>query len=170
METRRIFGVALVLAVLGGLLTHPQVQTGEWLPRVLLAAAVLALVGLAWRRWQRRARLRFLADVRFPAGVARKVCERYPHLSDAQAEMVLRELRTFFQVALAARGRMVSMPSQAVDVAWHEFILHSVHQGLPVVLPSGPGPFSRSHTGGIHGHPPQRPAGLASYLAARLPF
>ena len=39
METRRIFGVALVLAVLGGLLTHPQVQTGEWLPRVLLAAA-----------------------------------------------------------------------------------------------------------------------------------
>jgi len=123
MTKRRIFGVALVLAVLGGLVTHQLPETGQWLPRVLLATGVLVLMGLAWGRWRRRARARFLADFRFPAGLARKVCERYPHLSDAQAEMVLRELRTFFQVALAAQGRMVSMPSQAVDVAWHEFIL-----------------------------------------------
>ncbi|MBS0345914.1 MAG: hypothetical protein JSR69_05575 [Proteobacteria bacterium] len=33
------------------------------------------------------------------------------------------ELRTFFRAAHAAQGRMVSMPSQVVDVAWHEFIL-----------------------------------------------
>jgi hypothetical protein len=123
MEKRRVLGVALVLAVLGGLVTHHQPETGQWIPRVLLATGVLVLMGLAWRHWQQRARARFVADFRFPAGLARKVRERYPHLSDAQADMVLRELRTFFQVALAAQGRMVSMPSQAVDVAWHEFIL-----------------------------------------------
>ena len=167
-EKRRILGVALVLAVLGGLVTHHQPDAGQWMPRVLLAMGVLMLTGFAWRRWQRRARARFLADFRFPAGLARKVCERYPHLSDAQAEMVLRELRTFFQVALAARGRMVSMPSQAVDVAWHEFILFT--KGYRLFCRRGLGRFL-DHTPAEYMATPQKcPAGIAPYLAACLPF
>lgn len=120
---RRFFGLSLVLALIGGVAAYRHPDAGRWIPRLLLAGGGLTLAGLAWWRWRQRARARFVADFRFPAGLARKVRERYPHLSDAQADMVVRELRTFFQVALAAQGRMVSMPSQVVDVAWHEFIL-----------------------------------------------
>lgn len=117
----------LVIALLGAValafFIHAQPDAGPWIPRLLLGGSALILVGLIWRSRRQGARARFLARFRFPPGLARKVRERYPHLSDAQVEMVIRELRNFFRVALAAKGRMVSMPSQAVDVAWHEFIL-----------------------------------------------
>ncbi|WP_346288337.1 hypothetical protein, partial [Zoogloea sp.] len=120
--SRRV--VVILLLVVGlAFLMHGQPDTRPWIPRLLLGASVLILFGLIWRSRRQGARARFLARFRFPSGLARKVRERYPHLSEAQAEMVVRELRNFFRVALAARGRMVSMPSQAVDVAWHEFIL-----------------------------------------------
>lgn len=122
-ELRRLVWLPVALAVVGGVVALRHPDTGQWIPRLLLAAGGLSLIGLAWWRWRQRARARFLAGFRFPVGLVRKVRERYPHLSDTQAEMVVRELRTFFQVALAARGQMVSMPSQVVDVAWHEFIL-----------------------------------------------
>lgn len=102
---------------------HAQPDANPWIPRLLLTGSALILSGLIWRSRRQGARARFLTRFRFPPGLARKVREHYPHLSEAQAEMVIRELRNFFRVALAAQGRMVSMPSQAVDVAWHEFIL-----------------------------------------------
>ncbi len=119
----RMLGLPLVLAVGIGFIAFRQPAADAWVSRLLIAGGALMLAGVAWRRWRQRARVRFLAEFRFPAGLARKVRARYPHLTEAQADMVVRELRTFFQAALAAQGRMVSMPSQAVDVAWHEFIL-----------------------------------------------
>lgn len=119
----RMLGLPLVLAVGIGFIAFRQPAADAWVSRLLIAGGALVLAGVAWRRWRQRARVRFLAEFRFPAGLARKVRARYPHLTEAQADMVVRELRTFFQAALAAQGRMVSMPSQAVDVAWHEFIL-----------------------------------------------
>ena len=120
---RRRLAIALLGAIGLAFFIHAQPEAGPWIPRLLLGGSALILLGLVWRSRRQGARARFLARFRFPPGLARKVRERYPHLSEAQAEMVIRELRNFFRVALAAQGRMVSMPSQAVDVAWHEFIL-----------------------------------------------
>ena len=86
-----------------------------------VCGAILALLGvrhvLAARRRSQ------LAGCTFPSSLAWKVRATYPHLDDAQVRMVIEGLRSFFLISLRANGRMVAMPSQAVDVAWHEFIL-----------------------------------------------
>lgn len=118
-------GGTIVVALLAGL----ALATGggdawrHWLPKLLLAGAIFGVLVVIWRRWRATARERFLVAFEFPASLGRKLRQTYPHLSAAQVDMVIRELRTFFRAAGAAEGRMVSMPSQAVDVAWHEFIL-----------------------------------------------
>ncbi|MDF2447210.1 MAG: hypothetical protein K0S46_2446 [Moraxellaceae bacterium] len=88
---------------------------------VLLGLALL--VALLRHRQIARLRARRIDTWRFPASVSRKVKETYPHLDDAQVGMVMDGLRAFFAISLAAKGRMVAMPSKAVDVAWHEFIV-----------------------------------------------
>ncbi|MEJ2231840.1 MAG: hypothetical protein P8X46_11745, partial [Nitrospirales bacterium] len=60
---------------------------------------------------------------RFPSSVANKVTETYPHLSPPQVESVLKGLREFFHICREAGPVMIAMPSQVVDVAWHDFIL-----------------------------------------------
>lgn len=62
----------------------------------------------------------------FPQTVKRRLLEQYPHLNGAQAEMVLDGLRDYFHICNIAGKKMVSMPSQAVDVVWHEFILFTL--------------------------------------------
>lgn len=88
---------------------------------VLGAFSLLVGVGLFWGR--RRRRERFLAGYRFPASIKEKVRARYPHLTDQDLYLVLKGLREYFQICNMAGRRMVSMPSQVVDVAWHELIL-----------------------------------------------
>lgn len=90
-----------------------------------LLLPLLLLAGLAWLvlRNRRRRRLAYIASYRFHPAIKRKVQERYPHLTAAQVERVFDGLRDYFHICNQAGRRMVSMPSQAVDVAWHEFIL-----------------------------------------------
>lgn len=90
---------------------------------LLLTAPLVA--GVAWwaLRSRRRRRLAYIEGYRFHPVLKRKVQERYPHLTDAQVETVFDGLRDYFHICSQAGRRMVSMPSQVVDVAWHEFIL-----------------------------------------------
>jgi hypothetical protein len=91
---------------------------------VIIFIAVVSFFFFLLRSWHRsRERAAYLASFRFPLTVARKVRAAYPHLSDDQVARVLEGLREYFAIAAQAGGRMVSMPSQVVDVAWHEFIL-----------------------------------------------
>jgi hypothetical protein len=59
----------------------------------------------------------------FPITIKKNVVAKYPHLTESDLAEVIRGLRTYFHICLLARKRQVSMPSQVVDVAWHEFIL-----------------------------------------------
>jgi hypothetical protein len=74
-------------------------------------------------RRRRLARERYIDDYRFPPGIRQRVLTRYPHLNDAQLDLVFRALREYFQLCRKANRRLLAMPSQVVDVAWHEFIL-----------------------------------------------
>ncbi len=49
--------------------------------------------------------------------------EKYPQLSETQQTLVFDALRDYFYICHQANGKMVAMPSQVVDDAWHEFIL-----------------------------------------------
>lgn len=90
----------------------------------LFIIAVFAIVGVkVYRRVRRQRRQQWLESCRFPESLKRKVMLTYPHLSLQDAELVSEGLRAYFQVCNLAGPRMVAMPSQVVDVAWHEFIL-----------------------------------------------
>ena len=89
---------------------------------VLLAASLL-LLWLAWRKWQQAGRARFIANFPFIERLDRRLAARRPELDAAQRAQVFDALRDYFLICNAAGQRMVAMPSQAVDDAWHEFIL-----------------------------------------------
>lgn len=86
-----------------------------------IAGALVAAGVLQFRRRQRRAG--FIDSYLFPRGVRERVKKRYPHLSEADLDLVFSALRDYFHLCRKAGRRMLAMPSQVVDVAWHEFIL-----------------------------------------------
>lgn len=92
-------------------------------PAIVISGALL-VGGLGISQYFRRlAATRRIDDYRFPAWIARKVGKRYPELSPAQLDRVIEGLREYFHLTNQGAGRMIAMPSQVVDVAWHEMIL-----------------------------------------------
>lgn len=89
---------------------------------LVFALGVLAL-SLATAR--RAARERFIAQTDIPQFLKTKLRQIYPHLSGAEADVAEQGLRDFFTACLHSKKRFMAMPSQAVDVLWHEFILHT---------------------------------------------
>lgn len=92
---------------------------------VILFAGVFALFywggsGSPVRMAQRK---KFIESYSIPLTVSRHLAAKYPSLDEAQRELVLKGLKDYFHITNIAGKRMVAMPSQAVDVAWHEFIL-----------------------------------------------
>ena len=53
----------------------------------------------------------------------KRLAARRPELTPAQRSEVFAGLRDYFQLCRSAGRRIVAMPSQVVDDAWHEFIL-----------------------------------------------
>jgi len=77
-----------------------------------------------WNQHVLRNRRQLLIDTyKFPKSIGEKVSAKYPHLSDDDIHLVINGLREYFHICNVAGKKMVSMPSQVVDVAWHEFIL-----------------------------------------------
>lgn len=101
-------------------------------PWIALAAAVAF-----WLRSLRRRRGKsapgfnraFLVNYRFPSSVPAQVRKEYPDLARDQVEEVLGGLRDYFHLCGMARLKHVSMPSKAVDTAWHQFILDTREYG-----------------------------------------
>ncbi len=95
----------------------------ENLVPILFLLVVGFIIYKVYRRMVVARREKLIDSFRFPHTIANKVIEKYPHLSEGQADQVILGLREYFHLCNIAGKRMVSMPSQAVDVAWHEFIL-----------------------------------------------
>ena len=91
--------------------------------KFVLFAAFLLLLWLAWRKWQQAGRARFIEDFPLVERLDHRLAARRPELDAAQRAQVFDALRDYFRICNAAGRRMVAMPSQAVDDAWHEFIL-----------------------------------------------
>ncbi len=95
--------------------------------KYLIALVILgscAFAGYVWYRRSRTAKRAALIDAyEFPANISQKVLAKYPDLNPHQIDRVIRGLREYFHICNIGGRRMISMPSQVVDVAWHEFIL-----------------------------------------------
>ena len=98
------------------------------MPIVIAVTAVLAvLLAVTWARLRRLQRDRFIREYGFPDGLLDRLAKRRPEWDLKARVLVSRALRQFFLAYLHSGRRWVSMPSQAADDLWHEFILHTRH-------------------------------------------
>lgn len=88
----------------------------------VLITAALSLIYFAGKANKTR-QLKYIEQYYFHKGIRRKLSQKYPQLSEQQLDMVFQGLRDYFRICHQARNRMLSMPSQVIDDAWHEFIL-----------------------------------------------
>ncbi len=84
----------------------------------------IALRSVQHRRDEtRRQRLDFIRDYRFPLVLENRLADALPALDRGQQDQVLEHLRVWFLILAARPREPFGMPSKAVDIAWHEFIL-----------------------------------------------
>ena len=86
---------------------------------------IIALILLAyfWKKEQQKKQLRFIESYKFSPVLIRRVKEQHDYLSDADMRKVVDATRDYFYICNQAKGKMVAMPSEIVDVFWHEFLL-----------------------------------------------
>jgi hypothetical protein len=97
---------------------------GHVIPYTL--TAILALVlAMIYLRWRNAARAEFIRQFTFPKGLFDKLQKKRPGLSLKDCQLVALALRRFFLAYLNANRKPISMPSQAADDLWHEFILYT---------------------------------------------
>jgi len=97
-------------------------------PLVLGIALCITLMVWAVRTGRRNAqrrieRAQYIASYIFPTSLRFKLDQAYPDFTGEQVGMILQGLRVWFQLVAANPRTQLGMPSQAVDKAWHEFIL-----------------------------------------------
>jgi hypothetical protein len=148
-------------------------------------AIILIIIAAGWaairfREHIRKSRIAFIQDYAFPKGLLDKLGKKYPHLAEADRQQVGCGLKQFF-MAYAHTRQFVSMPSQAADELWHEFILYTrayesfcrqafgrfLHHTPAVVLGSG-----QQNNQGLHRmwHDACRQEGIDAARPARLPL
>jgi hypothetical protein len=91
--------------------------------KLVIITALAAMAILFWRNWSRQRRAAYIDNFPYQKWLDQRLAERRPELTADQRGEVFVGLRDYFQICRIARRRMVSMPSQVVDDAWHEFIL-----------------------------------------------
>lgn len=95
------------------------------MPLFYFLFTVILAAGIAFWHVRRIKALQLatIASYRFHPALRKRLKETYPHLSDAEVNVVMDGLRDYFWCCHRAGGKIVSMPSQAVDSLWHDFIL-----------------------------------------------
>lgn len=94
--------------------------------QLLVGIAFIIVIFYRYKAYQKSRhlnRIRFIYTYVFPDSLAQRVLEKYPHLTPEQVNTVMEGLKEYFQICHIAGKIPVAMPSVAVDVAWHEFIL-----------------------------------------------
>lgn len=95
--------------------------------QTLILIIIVTILYLTYRNHQQKQSLKkrekFINTYPFPKKIEEMLLKTYLHLEPKDIPLVLQGLREYFHVCNIAGKQMVSMPSQVVDVAWHEFIL-----------------------------------------------
>ena len=94
-----------------------------WATIVAIAGCVLGYQ--SWRASRLLRRAEFIRTYPWPPGLLDKLQEKHAGFTRKETALISHGLRQFFIAHLASGNRFVSMPSQAVDDLWHEFILYT---------------------------------------------
>jgi len=94
---------------------------------VLVGFTVVLLVVLVvvWQRLLAHRREAYIRTFDLPRGLFDKLRTKRPDLTLKDCQLIAHALRHFFLAYLKSGRRFVSMPSQAADDLWHEFILYT---------------------------------------------
>jgi hypothetical protein len=96
----------------------------------LLSFVTIVLLGISAALWQQRRIARretFIRNYELPRGLFDNLRKRRPELDLKECQLTANALRQFFLAYLKSGRKYVSMPSQAADDLWHEFILFTRH-------------------------------------------
>lgn len=94
----------------------------------ILLLTLLAITALVlWQKWRRARRAEFIRHAPLPTGLFERLRKKRPELTLKDCQLVSQALRQFFLAYLNSGCKFVSMPSQAADDLWHEFILYTRH-------------------------------------------
>jgi len=74
---------------------------------------------------KKKQRLKYIKNYNFPSKIKDSILKEYPHLNDNNLNTIIDGLRTYFIIAVNANNSTIAMPSKVVDLAWHEFLLHT---------------------------------------------
>lgn len=91
--------------------------------KIIALAILLLLATFLWRNWSRQRRTAYIDAFPYRRMLDQRLAARRPELSETQRSEVFAVLLDYFAICNKAGSRMVAMPSQAADDAWHEFIL-----------------------------------------------
>ncbi|MGL4241661.1 MAG: glycine-rich domain-containing protein [Beijerinckiaceae bacterium] len=95
-----------------------------WVAFVFGVVGLIA-AGMIWQRTMLLRRAEFIRSYQWPPGLLDKMTRTYPQFARKETSLVSKGLRQFFNAYLRGGRRNVSMPSEAADVLWHEFILYT---------------------------------------------
>lgn len=95
------------------------------IPSIAVALFVAWIFYLMQRRHAALRREAFIRRSELPKGLFERLRKHHPNLSQKDCQLVAHALRQFFLAYLKSGRKYVSMPSQAVDDLWHEFILYT---------------------------------------------
>jgi hypothetical protein len=90
---------------------------------ILLLLAIFVAAYALWKRARRKHSEQLIDTYPFQRFLDKRLAVKRPELTPAQREMVFDGLKAYFHLCNTAGRKMVAMPSQVVDDAWHEFIL-----------------------------------------------
>jgi hypothetical protein len=96
----------------------------SWAAVIIGVIGLLAAAGI-WRQTMLMRRAEFIRAYQWPPGLLDKMTRTYPHFTRKETSLVSRGLRQFFNAYLRGGRRNVAMPSEVVDVLWHDFILYT---------------------------------------------
>lgn len=92
---------------------------------LFLAIVLGGLLLFVWVKLVAARRAEFIRHYALPDGLFDKLRKKRPELTLKECQLIAHALRQFFMTYLKSDFRYVSMPSQAADDLWHEFILYT---------------------------------------------
>jgi len=94
---------------------------------IIIGVIILVAIGVyLWKQAEKRKvkkQLAYIENYTFSPAIFKRVHEKHKYLNKQGLKKVEGALRDYFYICSLANGKMVAMPSEIVDVAWHEFIL-----------------------------------------------
>jgi len=90
---------------------------------ILIGLGIIIAIVLFLKKEKRDRQRRFLEHYKFSKAVLKRVQKQHDYLTDEDMIKVARATKDYFIICHMAKGKMVAMPSEIIDVLWHEFIL-----------------------------------------------